>query len=215
MDMALASNYDKQCEEWQQRFLTMDPAEICRRLPEIAQNEEGLALWHYGRQFMVNRGNGSIRALSDDKPVKVMPQLNIYTLFWYAGKEATLTGSWVPFQALRDASPFEKAFHKGILEPLAATFSGHEELLRHAVEKLKGTILSPTSYQLQAFSCIPVRINFWDADDEFPAQANLLFDSSATDFNHVESIVTIATEGMYQLAEAAGLELKGSPFFYF
>ena len=69
--------------------------------------------------------------------------------------------------------------------------------------------------RLPASSCIPVRLNFWDADDEFPAQANLLFDSSATDFNHVESIVTIATEALYQLAEAAELTLKGCPFFRF
>lgn len=213
--MGFTSNYDKQCEEWRQKFLTMDQADICGRLPEIEQSEDRLTLWHYGRQFMVERKTGSIQVLSDEKPVKVTPQLNIYTLFWYAGKDAALTGSWVPFQALRDASPFEKAFRHGILEPLAATFSGHEELLETAVKKLNGTVLSPANYQLWAFSCVPVRLNFWDADDEFPAQANLLFDSSATDYNHVESIVTIATEGMYQLADAAGLELKGSPFFYF
>ena len=41
---------------------------------------------------------------------------------------------------------------------------------------------SDAGYELLAFSCIPVRFLFWDGDDEFPAQANILFDKSATDY---------------------------------
>lgn len=213
--MEYTSNYEKQSEDWRQKFLTMDQEDICRRLPEIRKTREKLLLWHYGREFAVDRGDGTIQCISDEETVNVMPRLNIYTLFWYAGKDAVQTGRWVPFRELKDASPFTKAFQQGILEPLAATFSGQEALLETAVKKLQGERISASGFQLLAFSCIPVRLNFWDADDEFPAQANLLFDSSATDFEHVESIVTIATEALYQLADAAELTLKGSPFCRF
>lgn len=213
--MEYTSNYEKQSEDWRQKFLTMDQEDICRRLPEIRKTREKLLLWHYGREFAVDRGDGTIQCVSDEETVDVMPRLNIYTLFWYAGKGAAQTGKWVPFRELKDASPFTKAFQQGILEPLAATFSGQEALLEAAVKKLRGERISASGFQLSAFSCIPVRLNFWDADDEFPAQANLLFDSSATDFDHVESIVTIATEALYQLADAVGLTLKGSPFCRF
>lgn len=213
--MEYTSNYEKQSEDWRQKFLTMDQEDICRRLPEIRKTREKLLLWHYGREFAVDRGDGTIQCESDEGAVDVMPRLNIYTLFWYAKEAAILTGKWVPFRELKDASPFTKAFHQGILEPLAAAFSGQEALLETAVKKLRGERISASGFQLSAFSCIPVRLNFWDADDEFPAQANLLFDSSATDFDHVESIVTIATEALYQLADVAGLTLKGSPFCRF
>ena len=53
---------------------------------------------------------------------------------------------------------------------------------------------------------------FWDCDDEFEAQANILFDYSATDFNHVESAVSTAEMGVRRLAELAGLPLKGKVF---
>ena len=53
---------------------------------------------------------------------------------------------------------------------------------------------------------------FWDGDDEFPAQANLLFDRSATDFIHIESVVTIATELLRQLSEAAELPIPRDTF---
>ena len=72
--------------------------------------------------------------------------------------------------------------------------------------------ISDVGYQVEAFQCIPVRFHFWDGDDEFPPQANLLFDASATDFIHVESIVTIASEGIRRLTQLANLTLPESSF---
>lgn len=215
MDKEYMSNYEKQCEQWRQKFLTMDQEEICRRLPEIEQREDVLVLEHFGRALAVDRKTGDIRALSDDGPVYVMTKFNVYTLFWYVKAQARLTGEWLPYRELKGGSPFGPAFQKGVLEPLAATFSGHEDLLEKAVEQMKGERLSSSGYMFHAFQCIPVRLNFWDGDEEFPAQANLLFDSSAVDFNHVESIATIAVECMYRLADGAGLEVRGNPLLRF
>ena len=59
---------------------------------------------------------------------------------------------------------------------------------------------SDMGYELSAFECIPVRFLFWEGDEEFPAQGNLLFDAGVTDFIHGESIVTIASVGLSRLA---------------
>jgi hypothetical protein len=151
--------------------------------------------------------------LSDDKPVDITPKLNIYTLFWYCSPNALRSGEWAAFRDLKDGAPFSAAFQSGIHEPLAATFTGNGDCLVSAVQKLRGQRLPDNSFVIPAFDCIPVKLNFWDADDEFPAQANILFDKSATDYIHVESIVTIASEALYQLSNVAGLPLKGSAFF--
>ena len=86
--------------------------------------------------------------------------------------------------------------------------------MEQACIQLGGTKLEhgDVGYELKSFDCMPVRILFWDEDEEFSAQANILFDYSATDFIHVESTVSIAMEALYRLAEVAGLELKGSTF---
>lgn len=70
---------------------------------------------------------------------------------------------------------------------------------------------------MKAFECIPVRFLFWDGDDEFPAQGNVLFDASATDFIHGESVVTIAAIGLDRIAKFAGVPLDRStfPIFYY
>ena len=57
-----------------------------------------------------------------------------------------------------------------------------------------------------------MRFLFWEGDEEFPAQANLLFDRSATDYIHGESIVTLAAAGVHRLAKLAGLPLDRRAF---
>lgn len=204
--MEKMSNYERQCEQWRLAFLSMDQDALLRKLPELEAGGDQLRLWHFGRRFAVDRESGVIRCLSDDRPVSYGVQMNIYTLFHYCTPGARLTGEWVPFRDLRHASPFAPAFQRGTVDALAAAFSGHGELLPAAAERLRGVRLTANSFQLPAFACIPMRLSFWDGDDEFPAQANLLFDRSAPDFIHVESVVTIASEGIRQLTEAAGLE---------
>ena len=67
-------------------------------------------------------------------------------------------------------------------------------------------------YEIKAFECMPMRFYFWVRDEEFEAQGNILFDYSATDFNHVESAVSIADEGIRRLAEISGLPIRGKSF---
>ncbi len=205
-------NYQKQCEQWRQWFLTLDQDDLCRRLPELQRTGGHLALWHFGRQLGVDRRTGAISSLSDGAAVDITPQLNVYTLFRYALPGAKLSGEWVPFRDLKDGGPFAPAFQRGVLTALARTFSGREDRLERAVEALRGCRIHGHGFLLHAFACIPVQLLFWDGDEEFPAQANLLFDRNATDFIHVESIVTIAGEALCQLAEAAALPIGGSPF---
>ena len=96
----------------------------------------------------------------------------------------------------------------------SATFSGYEKELREAFQKLDGRELpqGDVGYEIRAFDCMPMRFFFWERDEEFEAQGNILFDYSATDFNHVESAVSTAEMGVRRLAELAGLPLKGKTF---
>lgn len=203
--MEKMSNYEIQRRQWQERFLSMDQEALCRRLPGLELAESQLRLRHFGRLFAVSRQDGTIRCLTDGAPASYNEAMNIYTLLHYARPDARWTGRWLPFRDLRHASPFAAAFQRGIVLPLARTFSGRGDLLPAAVERLRGVRISDSGFQLPAFACIPMRLNFWEGDEEFEAQANLLFDRSATDFIHVESVVTIASEGVRRLAEAAGL----------
>lgn len=205
-----ASNYEKNCEDWKKRFLAMDKTELLRRLPELKEEDGCLTLCHYERKFGVDVKTGEIVTPEDDLPVRLYERLNIYTLFGFVQPGARLHGEWVTFDKLKNTSQFYPAFKAGEIDVFAAIFNGHADKLHRACLKLGGLKLpwSDAGYQLNAFECLPVRFLFWQGDDEFPSQANILFDAGATDFIHGESIVTVAMIGVERLAEAAGLELS-------
>jgi hypothetical protein len=212
--MEQVSNYEKLVEQWRHKFLEMDQRKVTETVPELKSSGEYLTIIHFGRCYGIHTITGQIVPMEDDKPVSINTKLNIYTLLGYATPRARILNQWVSFSELRDASPFKKAFQQSIVEPLAATFAGQTGAFERACEALEGIRLpsSGIGYQINAFDCMPMRFLLWDGDDEFPAQANVLFDKGATDFIHVESTVTVAIEGLFYLAEAAGLELKGPPF---
>ena len=214
MKKTIVSNYERLNDEWAKRISGMDIDGLMKKLPELKREGDCLTIRHFARKYAMSLENFAIAAAEDDLPVTSNARLNIYTLLWYSREGAALTGDFKPFESLRGAGPFGPAFKKGVLAPFAAAFSGRTEALLHACEVLGGRRLniSDAGFELSAFDCIPVRYYFWDGDEEFPAQANMLFDMSCTDFIHVESIVTIATEGMRRIAEAAGVSLDRSAF---
>lgn len=200
------NNYAKWRTDWQKRFLTMDIPSLIKKLPFLTLEQDRLLLPYFGQSCSIRLSDGVV-----EQPMSLMDEMNIYTMLWYSKAGAVQTGDWQPFEQLKDARAFGPAFRKGNLAPFAATFDGHADLLRQALIDFGGRPL-PTGdvgYEIDVFPCIPMRVLFWDGDDEFPAQCNLLFDRSATDFIHVESIVSIASEALKHLAAKAGLPVRG------
>ncbi len=208
------SNYEKCCAQWAEKFLTMDHRKLQELLPELKDEGEYFTICHFHRKYKISKATGEIfRADTGEMPSTTL-QFNIYTLFAYVSPQAYIHGDWQPFANMRNARPFAPAFQKGVIEAFAATFSGHLRELQQAAQKLGGERLriSDAGYELKAFDCIPIRFHFWDRDEEFNAQANILFDAGAVDYIHVESLVSIATQGLYSLAEEAGLPVSGRSF---
>ena len=46
---------------------------------------------------------------------------------------------------------------------------------------------------------IPLRLIFWDADEEFPAQTQVLVDSRITDYLHYESVGCVISDLLERL----------------
>lgn len=200
------NNYDQWRVDWQRRFLSMDKVLLLRKLPFLRISGDRLLVPYFRDLVAVRLSDGVI-----EPRMSLMDEMNIYTMLWYSKEVAALTGEWLPFEQLKDARAFGPAFRRGNLSPFAATFDGHAEALRQTLIDFGGLPLSTgdVGYQIDVFPCIPMRVLFWDGDEEFPAQCNLLFDRSATDFIHVESVVSIASEALRHLAAAAGLPIKG------
>ena len=198
------SNYDQVIENWRLKFLEMDQEELIRKFQLVA-DEEFLYIIYFSKRFRIDRKNGFIT--EDGKSPGFDTVMNIYNTFYYSAAHPVASGNLVAFRQVKKVYPFEAAYRRTIIFRLQELFAGKTEELRKACEALGGTLLpqGDVGYVLPVFPFLNIAVLFWDKDEEFEAQANMLFDSEITEFMHEENVVCVAADAVYYLTLAAGM----------
>jgi hypothetical protein len=114
---------------------------------------------------------------------------------------------WVTFKDFRDAAPFVDGFVNNSERAISRSFSGRLDALRDACRALGGTAPDiDVSYQLamrfDALPRVPVVLLFNDEDEEFPAEATILFERRAERFLDMECLAILGWMLADRLAEA-------------
>lgn len=203
----MQDNYAKLADDWRVRFLQTDIAKKAGRLG-LTLEDGAFEICYFGTRYRVDCHNGAVENLSE--PGKAVPWGHaafIYHLFWFSTDMPRLSGIFVPFRDVRGAAVFDSAFKRSVLEPLARTFEGRAARLERACVALGGRRIpqGDVGFALPVYGKLEVEILFWDADEEFCAAANILFDRNVTDFTHVETVVGIGSDALRALKAAAGL----------
>ena len=170
------SNYDQVIENWRLKFLGMDQEELIRKF-QLEADEEFLYIIYFSKRFRIDRKNGFIT--EDGKSPGFDTVMNIYNTFYYSAAHPVASGNLVAFRQVKRVYPFEAAYRRTIISRLQELFAGKTEELRKACEVLGGTLLpqGDVGYVLPVFPFLNIAVLFWDKDEEFEAQANMLFDS--------------------------------------
>lgn len=198
------SNYDQVIENWRLKFLEMDQEELIRKF-QLEADEEFLYIIYFSKRFRIDRKNGFIT--EDGKSPGFDTVMNIYNTFYYSAAHPVASGNLVAFRQVKRVYPFEAAYRRTIIFRLQELFAGKTEELRKACEALGGTLLpqGDVGYVIPVFPFLNIAVLFWDKDEEFEAQANMLFDSEITEFMHEENVVCVAADAVYYLTLAAGM----------
>jgi hypothetical protein len=106
------------------------------------------------------------------------------------------TGEWVPYRAFRDGATFASHLKTYVEDVVAKEFAGRKEILASRIAEIGGKPVDFASRPdfamvLDPFPGIPVLCLFWDADEEFPASFQFLFDSSAPQHLDLESLAVL------------------------
>ena len=91
------------------------------------------------------------------------------------------TGEWIGFQELPDGSFYRHAFQGYSGDHLVRGLTADIDRFRRASEGLSGEPLSmaDAGYAFRVLPHVPLAVVWWDGDDEFPANATVLFDRVA------------------------------------
>lgn len=125
----------------------------------------------------------------------------LYHLLKFTRDNPQASGIWVPNMEL-DGASLRRRQADPLLTPFSAFFAGRAELLRSRCLALQGSPLAikgDVAFLFHAVPQIPLRLIFWDEDEEFPAQTQVLVDSRVTDFLHYESVGCVVSDLLEKL----------------
>jgi len=104
------------------------------------------------------------------------------------------TGEWVNPNSLPYGEFFFRGPHELPTGALAETFGKQPERFIEAARTLGGTAWPQGrhAFELPALPRVPILVQFWESDDEFPARARFLFDRNACDHLMVDALLSLA-----------------------
>jgi hypothetical protein len=137
------------------------------------------------------------------EPEKEVPiQEQVLVLHYLQAPEAPRpSGNWVSYREIPGASFYNSAFIKRAIDPLKKVFGQDPDAFQRAAGRMAGRPIEPgdAGYEFDVFPRVPLQIILYLGDDEFPAEANILFDPSVELILSAEDIAWMAGMQVYRM----------------
>jgi hypothetical protein len=136
------------------------------------------------------------------------PHVRALLVYYLATSDGSAPlGNWRAFADLPNGLFYSRAFQGYTGDALVRSVGDRAHRLSEAVASLGGHALAPDELATNADSAwvlpglprVPVVIVWWDADDEFPARAELLFDVTASSHLPVDGCAVLGSWLTYRL----------------
>lgn len=110
-------------------------------------------------------------------------------------------GRWVAYREIPGATFYFPAFVKRAIDPLKKAFGSDAAVLKRAAARLNGKTIAAgdAACEFQVLPRVPLQLIVWEADAEFGAEGNILFDGGIADMLSAEDIAWLAGMLVYRL----------------
>lgn len=178
--MARTDNYLKQAAQAKAYFLTYDQEALIRKL-NLAYDEDYLYPVFFSQTYRLSRKTGDLARQGKHGWEDANTHGEVMTLLDLicdSREDRFVSGKW------KDMAQFGHTFHQNLLEerdPLAEACQEKPQVFRRWCEALGGKPM-PTgdiAYSIEVFDGLPLMIQLWFGDEDFPARARLLWDENA------------------------------------
>lgn len=208
----LFSNYEVVCRQWQEEFSGYDPGRIVRVL-HLEADDNYLYLSYFKNPYRLRLKDGVLEKQSDgawSTELYFNESMAVYHLLYYTKDMPVVSGKWVPSHTVDGVVSRNPAVADPLLSPFAVEYTGKMAELDAACRAAGGVKLETgdVSYEFEAFPCVHLRLVFWDADEDFPAQVQILVDQCVTDFLHYETVGCVISDLLELLESKPGKRKK-------
>lgn len=161
------------------RFVGKNPSDVVAKTG--ASFENGLyTIDYFNDKYLVDESG---RVLMADRQDVEVPFNDRTLILQYLCEASGLPprGRWLSFLELPDGIHHYVPLQNDATNPLARTFGDHPDEFKRVALRYGGKQLDlgDISFSIPALPKLPLAVVLWEGDDEFPARANILFDSVA------------------------------------
>lgn len=180
-----------------------DPAEVAKRCDaSYVQGNDEIVVPFCSRQYRIALREQTFASAAG------LPEQVLILHYLIHASGTPLSGRWISFRELPGGSLYMDAFRRRALLPLIGAFGGSARELLEAAAACGSSDAGEwgdASVILRPFPRVPVGVAVWEGDDELPANANMLFDSSAPDYLPTEDYAVLAGLIAVSLVRAASV----------
>ena len=180
--------------------------DVCRKSESTCVSTsfgQSIQVRYLNRIYQVSWPDIEISLMDSREPVELRDKILILD-YLNTAKGTPLSGAAIAFQELPEVSSYYPTFSKRAVQPLIDNFGGCPERLFDAAHQLGGEKAGygDASVTIVAFSRVPISYVIWKGDEEFPANANILFDKTIHDYLPNEDIIVLCQTITWRLVKS-------------
>ena len=188
------SNYDRMLAQAQGLFLDYDQGDMIRRWA-LVHDDDCLYADFMGQALRIDRHTGEVGYARAPAPGEyraarfVNEGMALFDLLTHSPVRPVPTGRWASISTLGGiigAGHDRTLSHEGT----AARFQDRCDALAGACRRLGGVPAgkADVGFAIPVFRDFQILFQYWDGDDEFPANIKYLFDENALQYMHYETL---------------------------
>ena len=205
--MAL-SNYESMRNKMRGEFLKYDQERMVRRFP-LESDGNYIYIEFMLRRYRIGRRTGVVEWSCDGflfaNEADYDESMTIYDLLCFPSDGRALSGRYCPVNRL-EGTVVSAGSGSEMFQRAADRFNGRSGELRRACLTFGGNagMSGDVAVKIYPFSFLPVILQFWDADEEFPAKLKFMVDENILQFMHYETIFFMLGHIVRRLEEMTG-----------
>lgn len=197
-------NYEAMKKRMESEFIRFDQEAMIRKF-RLRADDDNLYMRFFGTEYAVDRALGTVRSAAGEAGYN--EAMTLYDVLCYSKPDCRAAGNFVNLSSLSSIQGGSmQSQGGGLFSKFPERFDGRCPELAAACEALGGVAegKGDVAYRLPMFDFLPVMLQFWESDDEFPASLQLFADKNILDFMHYETVWFALSHLMLRLSTLMG-----------
>ena len=203
--MPRVDDYQNALEIAQKTLKQQDPVDLAQRSggTYVEDGEGAVSLTFIDRKILVRFNDMHVQMENDADANEIPIQEKVLVLHYLLGAQGQEpSGRLITYREIPSGEFYFPAFKKRAIDPMVAMFGQNGEAFQSLAVELGGsrqTDLSGLSYRFLPVPLVPITLQLHEADDEFPASGNVLFDETVAEILSLEDVAWLSGMIVYRL----------------